>query len=123
MCLPLMSLLCVFAEVDNRAAPSITTNPSNMTVELHDNVALSCTATGNPTPSIRWYKDDKQIEGPQAIGNVFVIPEITPNERGFYQCKASSSFGRAARSKVAVILIQGTVVTLSVYRSVFDGWM
>ena len=123
MCLALTSLLCVFAEVDNRTAPSITTNPSNMIVELRGAVALSCTATGNPTPSIRWYKDGKPIEGPQAIGNVFVIPEMTPNERGFYHCEASSSFGMAARSKAAVILIQGTVVTLSVYRSVFDGWM
>ena len=96
-----------YTEVDNRALPSITTNPSSMTVELHDRVTLSCSATGNPTPSIRWYKDDKAIEGPQAIGDVFVIPEITPNERGFYQCEAFSSFGQPSKSMSAVILIQG----------------
>ena len=94
-------------EVDNRARPSITTNPSSTTVQLHDRIALSCSATGNPTPSIAWYKDGKPIKGPQANGDVFVIPEATPNERGFYHCEAFSSFGDPAKSKVARILIEG----------------
>ena len=96
-----------FTEVDNRARPSITTSPSSTTVQLHDRIALSCSATGNPTPSIAWYKDGKPIEGPQAIGDVFVIPEATPNERGFYYCEAFSSFGDPAKSEVARILIEG----------------
>ena len=93
--------------VDNRIAPSITTPPSSKTVELNDRIVLTCSATGNPAPSIRWFKDNEQIEGPQAIGEVFVIPEATPNERGFYQCQAFSSFGNSSRSVEAVILIQG----------------
>ena len=96
-----------FTEVDNRARPSITTNPSNTTVQLHDRIALSCSATGNPTPSIAWYKDGKPIEGPQAIGDVFLIPEATPKTRGFYYCEAFSSFGDPAISKEARILIEG----------------
>ncbi len=93
--------------VDNQEAPSITKSPSNETVKLNDRITLSCSAAGNPTPSIRWYKDGKPIEGPQAIGDVFVIPEATPNERGFYHCEAFSSFGDPAKSKVARILIEG----------------
>ena len=101
------SLPPYFAEVTNEMAPSVTTNPSNMTVKLHDRVTLSCIASGNPTPSIRWYKDNKAIEGPQAIGNTFVIPEATPDDRGFYQCEAFSSFGSPSRSTEAVLLISG----------------
>ena len=93
--------------VDNRVAPSVTTPPSSKTVKLSERIVLSCTATGNPTPNIRWYKDGKAIEGPLAIGNEFVIPEVTPHKRGFYQCEAFSSFGKPARSAEAVILIQG----------------
>ena len=93
--------------VDDRESPSITAAPSNMTVELHDRVTLSCTASGNPTPSIRWYKDGKAVAGPQAIGNEFVIPETTPDERGFYQCEAFSSFGEPQRSAEARIVISG----------------
>ena len=93
--------------VDNRVAPSITTQSSSMTVELGSRVTLSCTAAGNPIPSIRWYKDGKAIVGPQAIGKDFVIPEVTPGERGFYQCEAFSSFGNPSRSAEAEILIKG----------------
>ena len=109
--------------VDNRTVPSVTTNPSNMTVELHDRVTLSCSATGNPTPSIRWYKDGKAIVGPKAIGNVFVIPEATPNERGFYQCEAFSSFGKSSRSTEAKVVILGwcrsTAVQCRIVASVY----
>lgn len=78
-----------------------------MTVDLGRRVNLWCTTTGNPTPSIQWYRDGKAITGPQAIGNVFVIPEAMPSERGSYQCEAFSSFGKPARSAEAVVLIQG----------------
>ena len=100
-------LLSFYAVVDNRMAPSVTANPSSVTVELNDRVTLSCSASGSPTPSIRWYKDNKAIEGPQAIGNTFVIPEATPDDRGFYQCEAFSSFGSPSRSTEAVLLISG----------------
>ena len=95
------------AEVTNEMAPFVTANPSSVTVELHDRVTLSCSASGSPTPSIRWYKDNKAIEGPQSIGNTFVIPEATPDDRGFYQCEAFSSFGSPSRSTEAVLLISG----------------
>ena len=97
----------VFTEVDNRVAPSLTNTPISMTVDLNDKVVLSCSATGNPTPNIQWYKDGFEIEGPQAFGNEFVITEATPKERGFYQCIAVSSFGPPARSDEVSILIKG----------------
>ena len=93
--------------VDNRKAPMLTTSPSSTTVELNDKVVLSCAATGNPTPSIQWYKDKIPIKGPQAIGSEFVIPEATPNERGIYECEAFSSFGDPSRSNEATLLIKG----------------
>ena len=93
--------------VDNRVLPSVVTSPLSKTVNLNDRITLSCSAAGNPTPSIRWYKDGKPIEGPQAIGDVFVIPEATPNKRGLYHCEAFSSFGDPAKSEVARILIEG----------------
>lgn len=93
--------------VDNRVAPSVTMQTSSVTVELGERISLRCTAAGNPTPSIQWYKDNKPIKGPQAIGNVFVIPEATPDKRGSYLCEAFSSFGSPARSAKAEVLIQG----------------
>ena len=95
------------AVVDNREAPSVTKSPSSRKVKINDKISLTCSATGNPTPIIRWYKDGKPIYGPQAIGDVFVIPEATPNERGFYYCEAFSSFGDPSKSEEALILIEG----------------
>ena len=104
-----------YTVVDSRVAPSITAQTSSMKVELGSKVTLSCTATGNPTPSIHWYKDGKPIEGPQAIRNAFVIPEVTPRERGSYQCEAVSSYGNPSRSAETEILIQGLKRIHSLY--------
>ena len=97
----------VSTEVDNRVAPSLTTSPTSQKVDLNDRVTLSCSATGNPTPNILWYKDGIAIKGPQAFGSEFVITETTPKQRGFYQCVAFSSFGPPARSDEVSILING----------------
>ena len=97
----------VSTEVDNRVAPSLTTSPTSQKVDLNDRVTLSCSATGNPTPNIQWYKDGIAIKGPQAFGSEFVITETTPKERGFYQCVAFSRFGPPARSDEVSILIKG----------------
>ena len=105
--------------VDNRVLPSVTTPPTSQMVDLNDKVVLSCSATGNPTPNIRWYKDGIAIEGPQAIGTEFVIPEASPNERGFYQCEAFSSFGTSPRSVEAAILIQGWCSVRNIYIHTF----
>ena len=104
----------VSTEVSNRVAPSLTTSPISMTVDLNDKVVLSCSATGNPTPNIQWYKDGFEIKGPRAFGSQFVIVEATPRERGLYQCVAFSSFGPPARSDEVSILIKGeNILTLN----------
>ena len=97
----------VSTEVDNRVAPSLTTSPTSQNVDLNDRVTLSCSATGNPTPNIQWYKEGIAIKSPQAFGSEFVITETTPKQRGFYRCVAFSSYGPPARSDEVSILIKG----------------
>ena len=96
-----------------RIPPSVTANPSSVTVELHNRVTLKCSASGNPTPIIKWYKDNKAIEGPQAIGSTFEIQEATPDDRGFYHCEAISSVG-SSTSTEALLLISGWLHSLIV---------
>ena len=106
-----IKFLSCYAVVDNRIAPSVTASPSSVTVELNGRVTLSCSASGNPTPIIQWYKDNSAIEGPQAIGNTFMIQEATPGDRGFYHCEAFSSAGRS-RSAEAALLVSGENIML-----------
>ena len=87
-------------------SPFIIANPLNVTVELHNRVTLNCSASGNPTPIIKWYKDNSAIEGPQAIGSTFEIQEATPDDRGFYRCEAINSVGNSKSNK-ALLLISG----------------
>ena len=104
--------LCTGVDSSPPEAPSITTSPRSQSVGPNDKVVLSCTATGSPTPSIRWYKDNIPITGPQAVGSDLVIPEAIPNDRGIYQCEAFSSFGTSSRSFEALILIKSGKVTI-----------
>ena len=35
--------------------------PKDQAGLLHETVALQCNASGNPLPSISWYKNDKEV--------------------------------------------------------------
>ena len=117
----IISLLSCYAVVDNRIAPSVTASPSSVTVELNGRVTLSCSASGNPTPIIQWYKDNSAIEGPQAIGNTFVIQEATPGDRGFYHCEAFSSVGRSRSTEAALLVSGGNIVLLLKFSITYCG--
>ena len=41
--------------------PSLTIKPSNQTVIENQEVTFQCTATGSPTPAIKWVKDGKTV--------------------------------------------------------------
>lgn len=41
--------------------PSLTTKPSDQTVTENQEVTFKCTATGNPTPTVKWVKDGKTV--------------------------------------------------------------
>lgn len=41
--------------------PVIENGPSNQTVPLRSNVVLPCQTSGQPAPTISWYKDEKPL--------------------------------------------------------------
>ena len=108
-------MLSSFAVVDTRIPPSVTANPSSVTVGLHNRVTLKCSASGNPTPIIKWYKDNRVIEGSQAIGNIFEIQEATPDDRGFYFCEASNSVGHSTSTEARLLLSGWYIVFLNCF--------
>ncbi|XP_023226281.1 myosin light chain kinase, smooth muscle-like [Centruroides sculpturatus] len=66
---------------------------------------LTCEVTGNPTPSIRWYKDGKAISQSGDFKMVYdgheaslVISEIYPDDQGQYTCLAKNTHGEAKTS-------------------------
>ena len=66
-------------------APSLTTQPSNLTLDETDEVTFQCTATGNPTPKITWIKDGKAV----AKGETLRF-EANRTNSGKYWCLAEN---------------------------------
>lgn len=58
--------------------------------QLYDQVVLTCVATGNPTPTITWYKDDEVVTDFDGNFFQFTITELSLEQRGFYHCEASN---------------------------------
>ena len=70
--------------------PEITKPPENTSGNLYSTINLTCRATGNPSPTIWWYKDDVLIPNDNNDPSVLIFTELNLNDRGFYHCEAKS---------------------------------
>ena len=105
-------------------SPRITEHPSDVTVSRHDPVTLQCSADGNPSPIIEWYRDGEFIisssssassstssSAPSRIllpgGALFFLRvqhSRKENDSGVYWCLARNSQG-VARSRNATLTV------------------
>ena len=102
MCLPYH-----YVGAETPFPPRIETAPLTIFLNLYQSLALGCIASGNPQPTIAWYKDGRRIPGegsPQ-----LVIQEVEISDRGVYYCTATNILGTAT-SDQAVININGTTL-------------
>ena len=68
--------------------PSFTSTPSNLTVREDSEAIFLCTATGNPTPTIKWMKDGKIVgQGDELRFSA------KRNQSGEYRCSADNGLG------------------------------
>ena len=73
----------------------------NKTITEAGSVALSCNATGIPSPMVSWIKVDS---GERFNESELVFPNINRNQAGEYRCDASNECGNA--SEAAWIFVQ-----------------
>lgn len=90
--------LTVVADANARkSAPSITVRFPADTYALAGHTALlECFAYGNPVPKIRWRKLDSLLPskaGPSADGSTLVLPDLSFDDEGLYECEAYNSEG------------------------------
>ena len=78
--------------------PEITSISDNQTVNEGDIVSLSCTADGNPTPSITWTKvsDDSQVSFPLTITG--------KQNEGLYRCTADNGIGSPVTEDITIVV-------------------
>ena len=67
-----------------------------------DNVSFTCSAEGNPAPSLSWYKDNNKIDSGfimvtkvssstrSVVESVLKLSDIQKNDTASYRCKASN---------------------------------
>ena len=78
--------------------PEIVTHPQNITTREGQNVTLCCNATGNPAPTISWYKNGYHINN--SFSTIFspnheqlTIRNVNRIDRGDYTCRAKNRAG------------------------------
>jgi len=53
--------LSLFVDEDPRPAPIIHQGPQNQTLPVNSIAMLQCLATGEPPPSVRWYRNGRPL--------------------------------------------------------------
>jgi hypothetical protein len=71
------------------AAPVFTAQPSSATIDLNQSFTLSGLATGTPTPTYQWYKDDVIITG--ATSRSYTVSAAASADSGAYKLRATST--------------------------------
>ena len=78
--------------------PEIAMHPQNITTREGHNVTLYCNATGNPAPTISWYKNGYPISNGFRIiflpnHEQLAIRNVNRIDRGDYTCRAKNRAG------------------------------
>ena len=69
-------------------APSLTTRPSNITIDEDDEAEFQCIATGNPIPKISWINESGKTVG---TGETLTL-KANRTDSGKYLCLADNGF-------------------------------
>ena len=69
------------------------------------NVTIACTATGQPQPSITWYKSVGSLpkDNTKVMNGSLTIYSVTKRDRGTYVCKAENILGSATDTSQLMI--------------------
>jgi hypothetical protein len=91
--------------------PAFTVQPTNGSALLGASVSFKISATGTPTPTLKWYKDGALISG--ATGSTYSISNLTAAHAGSYSVVATNSAG-STTSALATLTVSGVkpVITL-----------
>ncbi|KAJ8038329.1 Down syndrome cell adhesion molecule-like [Holothuria leucospilota] len=88
----------------------ITSPPTNKEVTLGDDLSLTCSASGDPTPTLRWLKDNVEIQAGGRItigdsGGLLHVIDMTSLDRGTYTCMAGNNYGTDQESVYINVLV------------------
>ncbi|NXF29950.1 HMCN2 protein, partial [Nyctibius bracteatus] len=96
-----------FVTLALQSAPAVAVTPGAVVVGAGQRVLLHCAVSGEPTPSVQWWRDGKPLpEGPhtRVLPNAtLLLPTTTHHDAGNYSCLARNVLGSAiAHTSLAV---------------------
>ena len=83
--------------------------PKSLKVHLGDNAMFACDIKGSPKPTVRWYKEEREIVESENINyrlhqdGVLEISNVQFADLGRYKCKAES-VDKSRTSEVATLI-------------------
>jgi alpha-kinase len=100
------------AKVSSGSPPKIVQALESAQVHANTDYTLECIMTGEPEPTITWFKDDVEIIEPSDAYNItkfvnlrqLTIKNAQPDRHGGkYTCKAQNDYGSADCSCIVVV--------------------
>ncbi|CRL07350.1 CLUMA_CG020329, isoform A [Clunio marinus] len=78
--------------------------PKGRVYSVGTDILLNCNVTGEPTPEITWYKDNRQLDPSDHIEmpepNRVIIVGAHPSDSGNYRCVARNNYSQAFAAEV-----------------------
>lgn len=91
--------------------PPRISSPESVEVKESDQLVVYCNVTGDPTPTVSWYKDNKKLE--EHSSEMLVIEKAARNDSGIYRCKAENGIQPADIEDITVDVLYAPTVHMS----------
>ena len=106
-------------------APEITVSPVNMTATEPGNATVTCSATGRPAPTIRWFRLNEngsrdvelvtsdgsivttELLGMRTVQSTLTLLGVSPSDAGSYSCLAENYFAGDGASAEFTVTVHG----------------
>jgi len=95
--------------------PTITTQPAGQSITNGNSVSCTVVATGSPTPTYQWLKNNVDISG--ATNSTFTIASVSPSDAGSYTVIVTNSIGSVTSNAAVLTVLVGpfnAVITITV---------
>ena len=104
--------------------PTVVISPKELTVRENQNAVFQCSATGNPSPTVKWIEPTGSLWSDRAQlkpRGVLMVRHVTLADTGRYICAATNMLGSANQS--ASLTVEGKVLHYLFSSSVFILWL
>ncbi|CAH3018139.1 unnamed protein product [Porites evermanni] len=77
------------------SAPVVAVSPKKLTVNEGGSASFQCSVSGNPNPTIKWSKTNRQSSRSVVSGGKLLLKNVRGSDSGTYNCSAVNILGQA----------------------------